>query len=158
MWHLACMESLWLDNITQDLLSSGTLEGYIKELLVTGLTSNPSIFEQALKGSEAYDQAIRDGKRTGRTGEALFFDLAIDDLRRTADLSRPVCEPLTSVKPPGRATGARRYELQRRPGETARRKAMIPSVRLHLQWMEGSRRMASPSLPAYGVDSGTRYS
>jgi transaldolase len=83
-------QSLWLDNITRDLLSSGTLERYIAELTVTGLTSNPSIFEHALKGSAAYDDAIRDGVQAGRAGEALFFDLAIDDLTRAADLFRPI--------------------------------------------------------------------
>ncbi len=83
-------QSLWLDNITRDLLSSGTLERYIAELSVTGVTSNPTIFDQALKGSAAYDEAIRDGARAGRTDEALFFDLAIDDLTRAADLLYPV--------------------------------------------------------------------
>jgi transaldolase len=90
-------QSLWLDNITRDLLSSGTLERYIAELSVTGLTSNPSIFEHALKGSAAYDDAIRDGVRAGRAGEALFFDLAIDDLTRAADLFRPVHQRTNGV-------------------------------------------------------------
>jgi transaldolase len=90
-------QSLWLDNITRDILSSGTLERYIKELSVTGLTSNPSIFAQALKGSDAYDCAIRDGAKAGRTGEAVFFDLAIDDLTRAADLFRPVYERTNGV-------------------------------------------------------------
>ncbi len=83
-------QSVWLDNITRDLLDSGTLKRYIDDLAVTGLTSNPSIFEQALKGSAAYDDAIRDGVRAGRSGEPLFFDLAIADLTRAADLFRPV--------------------------------------------------------------------
>jgi transaldolase len=90
-------QSLWLDNITRDLLSSGTLERYIAELSVTGLTSNPSIFEHALKGSAAYDDAIRDGEKAGRTGETLFFDLAIDDLTRAADLFRPVHQRTNGV-------------------------------------------------------------
>jgi transaldolase len=90
-------QSLWLDNITRDLLSSGTLERYIAELSVTGLTSNPSIFEHALKGSAAYDDAIRDGVKAGRTGETLFFDLAIDDLTRAADLFRPVHQRTNGV-------------------------------------------------------------
>lgn len=85
-------QSLWLDNITRDLLSSGKLASYIAELSVTGLTSNPSIFDHALKGSNAYDAAIDDGIAAGRTGETLFFDLAIDDLTRAADLFRPVFE------------------------------------------------------------------
>jgi transaldolase len=90
-------QSLWLDNITRDLLSSGTLARYIAELSVTGLTSNPSIFEHALKGSAAYDDAIRAGVKAGRAGEALFFDLAIDDLTRAADLFRPVYQRTDGV-------------------------------------------------------------
>jgi transaldolase len=79
-------QSLWLDNITRDLLDSGTLQRYIDELSVTGLTSNPTIFDHAIKNSAAYDGAIRDGVKAGRQGEALFFDLALDDLCRAADL------------------------------------------------------------------------
>jgi transaldolase len=90
-------QSLWLDNITRDLLSSGTLARYIAELSVTGLTSNPSIFEHALKGSAAYDDAIRAGVKAGRAGEALFFDLAIDDLTRAADLFRPIYQRTDGV-------------------------------------------------------------
>ena len=89
--HLhAAGQSIWLDNITRDLLTSGTLKTYIDELSVTGLTSNPSIFDQALKQSPAYDEAIWVGVKAGRTGEALFFDLALDDLTRAADLFRPI--------------------------------------------------------------------
>jgi len=83
-------QSIWLDNITRDLLASGTLKRYIDELSVTGLTSNPTIFDQALKKSAAYDDAIQAGVKAGRTGEELFFDLALDDLTRAADLFRPV--------------------------------------------------------------------
>ena len=90
-------QSLWLDNITRDLLDSGTLQRYIDDLSVTGLTSNPTIFDQALKGSAAYDDAIRDGVRAGRTGETLFFDLALDDLTRAADLFRPVHQRTNGV-------------------------------------------------------------
>jgi transaldolase len=85
-------QSIWLDNMTRDLLSSGTLKRYIDELSVTGLTSNPTIFDQALKKSAAYDLAIQAGVKAGRTGEALFFDLALDDLTRAADLFHPVHE------------------------------------------------------------------
>jgi transaldolase len=85
-------QSIWLDNMTRDLLSSGTLKRYIDELSVTGLTSNPTIFDQALKKSAAYDLAIQAGVKAGRTGEALFFDLALDDLSRAADLFRDVHE------------------------------------------------------------------
>ncbi len=83
-------QSLWLDNIARDLLDSGTLVRYIDELSVTGLTSNPTIFDHAIKGSASYDPAIRRGLAKGRAVEELFFDLAIDDLSRAADLFRPI--------------------------------------------------------------------
>ena len=83
-------QSIWLDNITRDLLTTGTLRRYIDELAVTGLTSNPTIFDQAIKNSTAYDAAIRDKRRQGTTGEALFFELALEDLTRAADLFKPV--------------------------------------------------------------------
>ena len=83
-------QSLWLDNITRDLLNRGTLERYIDELSVTGLTSNPTIFDHAIKNSAAYDVAIREDLAEGKTDEGLFFDLALDDLTRAADLFRPV--------------------------------------------------------------------
>ena len=73
-------QSLWLDNITRDLLSSGTLQHYIDDLSVTGLTSNPTIFEQAIKNSSAYDAAIAAKLAQGKSGEALFFELALEDL------------------------------------------------------------------------------
>jgi len=83
-------QSLWLDNITRDLLETGTLERYIDELSVTGLTSNPTIFDHAIKNSSAYDAAIRKKVKEGKSGEALFFELALEDLTRAADLFRPV--------------------------------------------------------------------
>src|ERR1700759_2539127 len=83
-------QSIWLDNITRDLLNSGTLERYIAEFSVTGLTSNPTIFDHAIKNSAAYDGAIRELLAKGKTGESLFFDLALDDLTRAADLFLPV--------------------------------------------------------------------
>jgi transaldolase len=90
-------QSIWLDNITRDLLNSGTLERYIHELSVTGLTSNPTIFENALKSSGAYDGAIRAQLAEGKSGEDLFFDLAIADLTRAADLFRPVADRTQGV-------------------------------------------------------------
>src|ERR1035437_7525938 len=72
-------QSLWLDNITRDLLDSGTLKRYIEELSVTGLTSNPTIFDHAIKNSASYDPAIREKLSQGKSGEALFFELAIED-------------------------------------------------------------------------------
>ena len=83
-------QSIWLDNITRDLLDSGTLKRYIDDLSVTGLTSNPTIFDHAIKNSTAYDAAIREKLGKGKHGEALFFDLALEDLRRAADLFRPI--------------------------------------------------------------------
>src|SRR5678816_649148 len=83
-------QSLWLDNITRALLESGTLARYIADLSVTGLTSNPTIFDHAIKKSTDYDASIRDEFRKGRTGEALFFELALADLTRAADLFRPI--------------------------------------------------------------------
>jgi len=85
-------QSLWLDNITRKLLASGTLQRYIDELSVTGLTSNPTIFDHALKGSADYDADIRRKLNEGKSGEALFFELALDDITRAADLFRPVHE------------------------------------------------------------------
>jgi transaldolase len=83
-------QSLWLDNITRALLDSGTLQRYIDEWSVTGLTSNPTIFDHALKGSADYDVDIRTLLKHGRSGEALFFDLALADIGRAADLFLPV--------------------------------------------------------------------
>jgi len=82
-------QSLWLDNITRDLLKTGTLQRYIQDYAVTGLTSNPTIFDEAIGQSTAYDEAIINGSRTQSADEALFMELALDDLRRAADLFRP---------------------------------------------------------------------
>jgi transaldolase len=83
-------QSLWLDNITRGLLTSGTLRRYIEEFSVTGLTSNPTIFDHAIKNSDDYDDAIQQKLKAGKSGEALFFELAIEDLRQAADLFRPI--------------------------------------------------------------------
>jgi transaldolase len=85
-------QSIWLDNITRDLLTNGTLQRYIDELSVTGLTSNPTIFDHAISNSATYDGPIRSAVRTGRSGEDLFFDLALQDLTEAADLFRPIFE------------------------------------------------------------------
>jgi transaldolase len=90
-------QSLWLDNITRDLLESGTLARYIRDLAVTGLTSNPTIFDHAIKGSSDYDSAIRSKLRAGTSGEALFFELALSDITRAADLFRPVFDCTSGV-------------------------------------------------------------
>jgi transaldolase len=83
-------QSLWLDNITRGLLASGTLSRYIRELAVTGLTSNPTIFDHAIKDGDFYDAAIRKKTLAGESGEALFFELALEDLTQAADLFRPI--------------------------------------------------------------------
>src|SRR5215469_14086491 len=83
-------QSLWLDNITRDLLRAGVLQHYIDELSVTGLTSNPTIFDHAIKNSSDYDDAIRSKIAQGESGERLFFELALEDLTEAADLFRPI--------------------------------------------------------------------
>ncbi|HKD16393.1 MAG TPA: transaldolase, partial [Thermoanaerobaculia bacterium] len=90
-------QSLWLDNITRDLLDKGTLQKYVDELSVTGLTSNPTIFDQAIKGGAVYDKAIREKVAKGLSGEALFFELALEDLRRAADVFRPIWDRTDGV-------------------------------------------------------------
>ncbi len=90
-------QSIWLDNITRALLTSGTLARYVKDFSVTGLTSNPTIFDHAIAKSEDYDRAIREKTAAGKSGEALFFELALDDLRQAADLFRPVHEATNRV-------------------------------------------------------------
>src|SRR5215469_13397049 len=90
-------QSLWLDNITRDLLTGGTLKRYIDELSVTGLTSNPTIFDHAIKNSAAYDAAIRKKLSEGKSGEDLFFELALEDLTQAADLFRPIYDRTNGV-------------------------------------------------------------
>jgi len=90
-------QSLWLDNITRDLLDNGTLQRYIDELSVTGLTSNPTIFDQAIKNSTAYDATIRQKLKEGKSGEELFFELALEDLTRAAGLFRPIYDRTDGV-------------------------------------------------------------
>ena len=90
-------QSLWLDNITREILDNGTLRRYMDEFAVTGLTSNPTIFDEAIANSAAYDEGIRDKAKAGKSGEALFMDLALEDLRRAADLFRPVFDATDGV-------------------------------------------------------------
>jgi len=85
-------QSLWLDNITRELLTSGTLSRYINEFSVTGLTSNPTIFERAIKNSDCYDNAIEEKMLAGKVGETLLFELALEDLDEAATLFRPLHE------------------------------------------------------------------
>lgn len=90
-------QSLWLDNITRKLLDEGGLEAHIREHSVTGLTSNPTIFDKAIESSPAYDEEIARGVARGASSEEIFFDLAIADLRRAADLFRPIHERTARV-------------------------------------------------------------
>jgi transaldolase len=90
-------QSIWLDNITRELLDTGTLESYIAELSVTGLTSNPTIFHRAIKRSAAYDASIREQLALGKSAEQTFFELALSDLTRAADLFRPIYDLTNTV-------------------------------------------------------------
>jgi transaldolase len=90
-------QSLWLDNITRDLLNTGTLKRYIDELSVTGLTSNPTIFDHAIKNSAAYDAAIRKSLGQSSSAEERFFELALEDITRAADLFRPIWDKTEGV-------------------------------------------------------------
>jgi transaldolase len=90
-------QSLWLDNITRSLLKTGMLRRYIDELSVTGLTSNPTIFDHAIKNSAEYDDAIKSKLAEGKSGEKLFFELALEDLKQAADLFRPVYDRTCGV-------------------------------------------------------------
>lgn len=90
-------QSLWLDNITRELLMEGTLQRYIGEFSITGLTSNPTIFDKAIKEGGFYDDAIRRKTVEGKSGEALFFELALEDLTQAADLFQPVHEATNGV-------------------------------------------------------------
>ncbi len=83
-------QSLWLDNITRTMLTGGTLSRYIRDLSVSGLTSNPTIFDQAIRSAGVYVEAFRTKARAGKSGEPLFFEIAIEDLTQAADLFRPI--------------------------------------------------------------------
>ena len=90
-------QSIWLDNITRDLLVTGTLEAYIRDLSISGLTSNPTIFDKALRQGNSYDASLRAHARPGISDEALFFELALEDITRAADLFRPIHERTAGV-------------------------------------------------------------
>ena len=90
-------QSLWLDNITRGLLTDGTLRRYILEYSVSGLTSNPTIFDRAIREKDFYDAAIQQKTVEGKSGEALFFELALEDLTQAADLFRPIHDSTEGV-------------------------------------------------------------
>src|SRR5574338_449915 len=90
-------QSLWLDNITRELLMEGTLQRYISEFSITGLTSNPTIFDKAIREGDFYDDAIRRKTVEGKSGEALFFELALEGLAQAADLFHPVHEATNGI-------------------------------------------------------------
>lgn len=85
-------QRIWLDNLSRDLLVEGTLARWIQELSVTGLTSNPAIFDHAISKTNLYDEAVQSAAKEGKSNEAIFFDLALDDLIQAAKLFRPVFE------------------------------------------------------------------
>ena len=90
-------QSLWLDNITRGILDDGTLKGYIDDLSVTGLTSNPTIFDKAITEGEDYNEQVAELRNKGTEGEDIFFEVAITDLRRAADLFKPVHDETDGV-------------------------------------------------------------
>jgi transaldolase len=90
-------QSLWLDNITREMLDNGSLRRYIDEFAITGLTSNPTIFDEAIGNTDAYDDGIREKAQAGNSGESLFMELALEDLRRAADLFRPIFDRTEGV-------------------------------------------------------------
>src|SRR5450755_1943265 len=90
-------QSIWLDNITRGMLDDGTLRRYIDSLSVTGLTSNPTIFDEAIGNTAAYDSGIRQKAQAGLAGEEIFIELALEDLRRAADLFRPVFDRTQAI-------------------------------------------------------------
>jgi transaldolase len=90
-------QSLWLDNITREILDNGALRRYMSEFAITGLTSNPTIFDEAIGTTGAYDDSIRDKAKAGKSGETLFVELALEDLRRAADLFRPAFDATDGV-------------------------------------------------------------
>ncbi|ULU23404.1 transaldolase [Dyella terrae] len=119
-------QSLWLDNITREILDNGILRRYIDNLSITGLTSNPTIFDGAIGSGQAYDAAIREKVKAGKSGESLFMELALEDLSRAADMFRPVYEasghvdgwvsmevsPLLASDPAGSIEAAKRIHTQ----------------------------------------------
>src|SRR5687768_154574 len=90
-------QSLWLDNITREILDDGTLRRYIDEFSVTGLTSNPTIFDKAIGSGHAYDEQIAELRKQGLEGEELFFELALTDLKRAAEMFEPIYERTNEV-------------------------------------------------------------
>ena len=116
-------QSLWLDNITRPLLDSGTLARYIDELDVTGLTSNPTIYDRAIGGTDAYDAEIAEAAHAGKSGEDTFFEVALSDLRRAADLFRPVHDRTDGVDGFVSPRGLAAPRLRRRRPPSPRRSA-----------------------------------
>ena len=83
-------QCLWLDNITRKIFDDGSMRRVIEEFSITGLTSNPTIFDEAIDSGNVYDEAIRENSGAGKSGEVLFMDLTLEDLCRAADLFRGV--------------------------------------------------------------------
>ena len=122
-------QSLWLDNITRTMLDDGTLQRYIDELSITGLTSNPTIFDKAISAGDAYDEQIAELQRAGLEGEELFFELALTDLRQAAELFEPINEPHRRRRRLGLARGLAAARRRRRGDDRAGARPALPRRR-----------------------------
>ena len=143
-------QSVWVDNITRKMLGDGTLKGYIDELSVTGLTSNPTIFEHAIGAGDLYDEQIAELPRQGRSGEDLLFELALRDLRQAADLFRPVFDATDGVEWLGLARSLTRDRRHQDSGHAGRRRGqgVIWAVDSFDQWdVELGKMLAQRTIP-----------
>ena len=126
-------QSLWIDNITREMLGDGTLARYIAELSVTGLTSNPTIFEHAIGGGDSYDKQIAELSRQKKSGEDLLFALALQDLTRAADLFRPIHDATGTASTAGsRSRSSKRSSTTRRTIESAAARLHAAAARPNL--------------------------
>src|SRR5256885_625355 len=148
-------QSLWLDNITRELLESGTLARYINEDAVTGLTSNPTIFDHAIKNSSRYDAAIRQKVKEGKSGEDLFFELALEDLTRAADLFRPIWDRRRGGEGPGAGSAAQsaRHRDRQADVQGVSRPSRLSALAARLQ---RRRPPATPALGQHGYEGSGR--
>ena len=146
-------QSLWLDNITRNLLRTGVLRRYIDEFSITGLTSNPTIFDHAIKNSGDYDDAIKSKLAEGKSGEKLFFELALDDLTQAADLFQPIYDRTCGVDGGSRWKSRRCWRTTRsrrlpRPRSCTRRRGVPMSSSRSRAPLKVCRPSKRRSLPA----------
>lgn len=134
-------QSLWLDNITRGLLTSGTLHKYIREFFITELTSNPTIFDKAIKDDDFYDAAIRQKVSTGKSGEALFYELALEDLSPAADLLHPVFDATSGMD------GWVSMEVSPLPADNTA-KSIAAAAQLHARAQRPNLFIKIPGIPA----------